>query len=289
LAFLPLHAAGIYPKNGKDKVICLADYAISSYTPTLAALAQSQRPIQNIEQPVKILIVAQPNTPNAQPLPGTMKELAVIQKHTLEHKMHTINVLSIIQKHAAQHQLLMEETLNVLAIIQKHVAQYQMLTALTKTEATVDKVVSEMNKCSWVHFACHGVQDLDAPLKSGFLLQNGCLELSRIMSNSVPNADFAFLSACQTAAGDLNHPDEAIHLAAGILSAGYHSVVATMWSISDDDAPSIADAVYSYLLADKRPDSQKAAKALHYAVQSLCKRDNYQSFASWIPFIHMGV
>ncbi|KAF8597919.1 hypothetical protein BDV93DRAFT_512982 [Ceratobasidium sp. AG-I] len=37
---------------------------------------------------------------------------------------------------------------------------------------------------------------------------------------------------------------ECVHLAAGMLIAGYPSVIATMWSISDDDAPSVADKVY---------------------------------------------
>jgi hypothetical protein len=71
------------------------------------------------------------------------------------------------------------------------------------------------------------------------------------------------------------------------LSAGYHSVIATMWSIGDDDAPIIANDVYSHLLADKEPSSQKAAEALHLAVQTLRKTHN-SSFVSWVPFIHMG-
>jgi hypothetical protein len=87
---------------------------------------------------------------------------------------------------------------------------------------------------------------------------------------------------------DLKHPDEAIHLAAGMLWAGYHIVIATMWSIDDGDAPVIADAVYSHLLADKEPSSQKAAEALHFAVQTLCKHYNSESFVSWVPFIHMA-
>jgi hypothetical protein len=109
LAFLPLHAAGIYPANEKDKVICLADYAISSYTPTLTALAESQKSNRDMERPVKILTVIQPDTPEAQFLPGTMEELAIIQRHVAEH---------------------------------------EMLTSLVRTEATVEKVLSEMNKCS---------------------------------------------------------------------------------------------------------------------------------------------
>ena len=250
LAFLPLHAAGIYPANGDDKVICLADFAISSYTPTLSALAESQKPFRNA-QGMRLLAVIQPDIPEPNSLPGTMKELAFIEQHTAKH---------------------------------------QVLSTLVGTEVTLEKVVSAMGKCSWVHLACHGVQDLNTPTKSGFELgpDGDRLELSKIISKSIPCADFAFLSACQTAAGDLDRPDEAIHLAAGMLSAGYHSVIATMWAISDNDAPSIADDVYSYLLADKEPSSQKAAEALHLAVQTLRKRHNSESFASWVPFIHMG-
>jgi CHAT domain-containing protein len=234
-----------------EKVVCLADFAISSYTPTLAALAESQRPSQNSMKTIRVLAVIQPDIPMPNSLPGTMKELDIIKQHT---------------------------------------AQHQMLTTLTRTEVTLEKVVSEMGECSWVHLACHGVQDLDTPTKSGFELEpeGGRLELSKIISMSFPHADFAFLSACQTATGDLKHPDEAIHLAAGMLSAGYHSVIATMWSIDDSDAPVIADAVYSHLLADTEPNSQKAAEALHLAVQTLRKRYNSESFVSWVPFIHMG-
>jgi CHAT domain-containing protein len=246
MTFLPLHAAGIYPEDADEKVVCLADFAISSYTPTLVALAASQRPVQN--KPIRLLAIIQPDTPGLCPLPGTNKELKIIEKHT---------------------------------------AQHTMLTTLSRTEATVDKVIQEMDRCSWVHLSCHGVQNLDTPTKSSFLLYNGSLELSKIISKSFPHADFAFLSACQTATGDLKHPDEAIHLAAGMLSAGYHSVIATMWSIGDDDAPIIANDVYSHLLADKEPSSQKAAEALHLAVQTLRKTHN-SSFVSWVPFIHMG-
>jgi CHAT domain-containing protein len=39
----------------------------------------------------------------------------------------------------------------------------------------------------------------------------------------------AFLSACETATGDIRQPDQTIHLAAAMLFAGFQSVVATMW------------------------------------------------------------
>jgi CHAT domain-containing protein len=41
----------------------------------------------------------------------------------------------------------------------------------------------------------------------------------------------AFLSACETAKGDEGTPDEAMHLAAAVLFAGFRGVVATMWFV----------------------------------------------------------
>jgi CHAT domain-containing protein len=39
----------------------------------------------------------------------------------------------------------------------------------------------------------------------------------------------AFLSACETAKGDEKSPDEAMHLAATMIFAGFRGVIATMW------------------------------------------------------------
>jgi CHAT domain-containing protein len=132
------------------------------------------------------------------------------------------------------------------------------------------------------------------PTQSAFSLQSGTLTLAKLISKSFPYADFAFLSACQTAAGDKTLSEEAVHLAAGILAAGYRSVIATMWSIMDDDAPLVAGEVYSHLVRGQHLDSTRAAYALHHAVRRLRDRleesgDGPSSFASWVPFIHVGL
>jgi len=144
-----------------------------------------------------------------------------------------------------------------------------------------------MSECSWVHLACHGVQNLHTPTKSAFILADGNLELDEIIKHPLPNAQFAFLSACQTAAGDAELADEAIHLAAGMMLAGYRSVIATMWSMYDEDGPVVADMVYSEMLKDGKADHTRAAYALHKAVQKL--RSSGRPFLAWMPFIHLGV
>jgi CHAT domain-containing protein len=77
----------------------------------------------------------------------------------------------------------------------------------------VDSVVKGMEGHSWVHLACHAVQDTVEPTRLGSVsyLHDRSLELSTIITKSFSNADFAFLSACQTATGDKKLSEEAIH------------------------------------------------------------------------------
>jgi CHAT domain-containing protein len=146
-----------------------------------------------------------------------------------------------------------------------------------------------MEGCSWLHLACHGIQRPDEPTKSALLLQDGPLTLEEIIKLDLPNAEFAFLSACQTTTGDEQLSEEAVHIAGGILLAGYRGVVATMWSIRDDLAPEVADEFYGHLLKDGgRPDNRKAAEALHVSVQKLRRKEDIL-LTDWIPFVHLGV
>jgi CHAT domain-containing protein len=114
--------------------------------------------------------------------------------------------------------------------IEKHVPSGCLVKlGLSQSPATVQHVTSHISGASIVHFACHGVQDAKNPLKSAVILEDGRLTVSQIMRQPMPNAWLAFLSACQTATGDGTLPDEAIHLAAAMLFAGFRGVVATMW------------------------------------------------------------
>ncbi|KAF6745845.1 CHAT domain-containing protein, partial [Ephemerocybe angulata] len=149
---------------------------------------------------------------------------------------------------------------------------------------------------SIVHLACHGSQHAEDPLKSRFLFHDGALELGSIVQRSLKNADLAFLSACQTSTGVDKLPDEAVHLAAGMLAAGYQRVVATMWSIGDRDAPAVATDFYQYLLghwlsSQAGLNGRFSAHALHHATKQLRLRlaDNSdQSLLTWIPYVHFG-
>ena len=199
-----------------------------------------------VENNFTILTVAQPSTPNAAPIPKTEDEVKLVQK--LASSVKKVNLID--------------------------------------EEATVGRVLQAMRDADWIHMACHGKQETGEPMKSGLLLHDKILELSEIVRHALPRADFAFLSACQTAVGDERIADESVHLAAGMFMAGYRGVIATMWSIRDQDAPQVAEDVYKRILKDGKPNRKEAAHALHDAVKRL--RDSGAGFMAWVPFIHLG-
>ncbi|KAJ6553753.1 CHAT domain-containing protein [Mycena vulgaris] len=206
-------------------------------------------------------------------------------------KVHEPKMLAIIQSEMpGDRRLDLRFTLEELGMIERCVP---WLTKLgTKEEPTsVERVLSLLSGTSFVHFACHGSQDLVNPLESALLLGDGDLKVSRIMQNPIQNASLAFLSACETAMGDENVPDEAMHLAATMLFAGFRGVVGTMWAMHDEDGPEVVDVFYNHIFKPSReshPDATKAAEALHLAVKKL-RTEKKAPFQRWIPFIHLGL
>jgi CHAT domain-containing protein len=95
--------------------------------------------------------------------------------------------------------------------------------------ATIELVTERFKSASFVHLACHGIQDEDNALESGFHLNDGRLTISKLMELELDRPWFAYLSACETAKGDEYQPDQVMHLAAAMLFAGFKNVVATMW------------------------------------------------------------
>jgi CHAT domain-containing protein len=166
---------------------------------------------------LKLLAVSQPNTSGLHPLPQSIVE---------------VNKL--------------EDAAHLAAVISDESSEPDIL-HLNGADATITHVLGALDLFSWVHFACHGSQHTSFGMKSAFALHEGQLELGEIASKNLPSAQFAFLSACHAAAGLKDLPGEAMHLAAGLQFAGFPSVIATMWSICDDDAPTVAEETYMYM------------------------------------------
>jgi CHAT domain-containing protein len=235
------------------------DYVVSSYSPTVTALTNrviQDRPIN--EEAARLFVTSQPKAPGTAPIPGTTKEVESIYNQAIRHKINALR--------------------------------------LEGDAVSAEGCLTYMEGYSGIHFACHASQNAARPLRSRFLFHEGHLDLGTIMQRDLKNADLAFLSACQTSTGEETLSDEAVHLAAGMLAAGYRRVVATMWAIGDQHAPQVAEDFYQYLWSHReegigsRFDGTLSAYALHHATQQLRKRlDNSdKSLLAWIPYVHFG-
>jgi CHAT domain-containing protein len=159
-------------------------------------------------------------------------------------------------------------------------------TRLVGEQATRDTVLAELLTHGWVHLACHGEQNLNDPSHGGVLVQDGALTVTDFSSQQY-QGDFAYLSGCKTAVGGTNLPDEAITLAAALHYTGYRHVIATLWSVWDEEAAQVARDVYQAVAPDGVLHADDAAAALHSAVRKL-RADRRERPSVWTPFAHTG-
>jgi CHAT domain-containing protein len=183
-----------------------------------------------------------------------------------------------------------EEVNEVVQILRESGWPEENIVCLSGAEATVDAVSVALGSHSWVHLACHGVQDSELGMKSAFALHDGYLGLCEIASKRLINSRFALLSTCQAASGQKDLPGEAMHLAAGLQFAGFPSVIATLWRIRDDDAQKVAVHMYRFLLRNglEGLDPSDTTSALNHAILRL-REDPSVTVDRWAPFIHFGI
>jgi CHAT domain-containing protein len=192
-----LHAAGIYDISFARKVCC-ADFVVSSYTPTVTTLLRVQKATTPLSR-------------------GDLSIALVAEKRAQDITLPVIYDVDTEIEHVAA----VAKSSGV-----KILNQWVGLT-------TVEDTSKVMQTANIVHLACHGIQDDSDATQSGFCLGNGRLTIAKLMELKLDDAFLAFLSACETAKGDREQPDQAMHLAAAILFSGFRSVVATMWYVDD--------------------------------------------------------
>ncbi|MFC6091000.1 CHAT domain-containing protein [Saccharothrix lopnurensis] len=230
MGMLPIHAAAPEGRPG------LLEAVVSSYTPTLSALATKTSPTGHHAQ----LVVAVAGA-------GDLSDLPRSTRYALE--LH---------------------------------ASTPGLAPLVDGDATPGRVLAALPAAGRVHFACHAEVDLTIPSRSGLRLADGArLPLTDIVDLHLPHADFAYLSACDTAAAGLRHSDTAITTASVFQLAGFAGVVASSWPLKDVPAARAAAAFYRYL------DDRTYAEALRLACVEL--RDRYPDKPEiWAALMHSG-
>jgi CHAT domain-containing protein len=76
---------------------------------------------------------------------------------------------------------------------------------------TANELLKNLPEATILHLACHGYQDPENALKSGFVMRDEMLTIERLIPVPLPRAFMAFLSACETAKGDKVSPNSNCH------------------------------------------------------------------------------
>ncbi|KAK0708032.1 CHAT domain-containing protein [Lasiosphaeris hirsuta] len=166
-------------------------------------------------------------------------------------------------------------------------------------QPTKKQVLESIQRCSAVHFACHGEMHAD-PSRSRILLCDWEHDPFSVHDMAAANlihqeAKLAYLSACH--AGTTKNVlllDEAMHMTGACQLAGFPAVIGTLWKVLDEYAPVVARDVYQGILDPDQLDVGRTAQALHFAVLKLRKQVEGSQAAkpnpiAWAPYIYVGV
>jgi hypothetical protein len=251
LTLLPLHAAGYHDPDDERERDAVMEHVVSSYMPTLRSLVRARRPTAPPDQVRRLLILALGDRPQYAP------HLAPLPGARQEAE-------SLRRRFQGRHTLRLD------------------------ADATTRQVLELLPGHTCVHFACHAGQNLAAPSEGALYLHDQPLRVTDLARLDLDTPELAVLSACQTAVGGTDLPNEAIHLAAALLLGNFRHVVSTLWPVGDDSAHRITDEVYR-VLGDSKGciHPNRTAQALHAAVDQARRRDPERPLM-WASHVHFG-
>jgi CHAT domain-containing protein len=157
-------------------------------------------------------------------------------------------------------------------------------TVVTRTEATESRAKDLVSTAGIVHFATHGVLDVERPLESALLLapdsqNDGRLTAREIFGLRLPGT-LVVLSACRTGMSQLAAGDELIGLTRAFMYAGARTIVGTLWDISDESTAHLMREFYARLGTESKAQALRSAQ--------LAVRARYPHPFYWAPFLIIG-
>ena len=156
-------------------------------------------------------------------------------------------------------------------------------------EATEERAKAIAPEARLIHFACHGLLDERFPLNSALALtiperpgegqDNGLLQAWEIFESARLDADLVTLSACESALGKEMGGEGLLGLTRAFQYAGARSVLASLWSVSDDSTSDLMKRFYGYLR-----DGRSKDEALRAAQVELIRSRDFAHPYHWAAF-----
>ena len=140
---------------------------------------------------------------------------------------------------------------------------FPKIDVLTRENATESWLKKNIGDYQIIHVASHGEFDPINPLFSSLKLtrdesDDGNFEVNEVFGLDI-KADIVTLSACQTGLGDLVGGDELVGLNRAFIYAGTHSILSSLWRVSDISTAVLIKHFYrNYGKEDKAESLRKA-------------------------------
>jgi CHAT domain-containing protein/tetratricopeptide (TPR) repeat protein/Tol biopolymer transport system component len=137
------------------------------------------------------------------------------------------------------------------------------ITVMTRDKATESWVIRNIGKFGIIYMASHGEFDPVNPLFSAIKLAkdmdaDGNLEAAEVFGLKI-NADMVVLSACQTGLGKVTDGDDVIGLNRAFFYAGAHTIVSTLWRVSDLSTAILIKQFYREYVTQSKAESLRRA------------------------------
>jgi len=162
-----------------------------------------------------------------------------------------------------------------------------MLTGHAASEAAVKQELRTESP-RVVHLATHGLVNATEPARSSVALasgdgEDGFFHTLEIISTPT-TSDLVVMSACESARGRVSRGEGVVGLSRAFLGAGAESVVASLWSVSDESTAELMRVFYDRMFGKKEP----ASRALREARIALLDSEKFSHPFFWSPFVVTG-
>ncbi len=139
-----------------------------------------------------------------------------------------------------------------------------------------------------VHLATHGLIDGAEPARSSIALapegtEDGYLYTLEILATPTQSR-LVVMSACETARGRVSRGEGVVGLSRAFLGAGAQSVVASLWTVSDESTAELMKVFYDRMFGKKH----SASRALDEARLALIENDRFSHPFFWSAFVVTG-
>ena len=165
------------------------------------------------------------------------------------------------------------------------------LTHLFDDDATVAAFRAALPECTLLHVSAHGRLNPDDSFEAGIDLVDGRFTLRDLAASRADAGRLAVLLTCESASGDFEAPNEALHAAGAAQQAGFTEVVAAMLPVRDSSVVPFVTSLYAAITAEPTDGALApvVARAVAGAVDALRLEPQYAvDPLSWVPYAHFS-